>query len=98
MSASFSINARGFIRSLIAIRLRLLKTHSNRRSEMHITAIISELSRYLNAYNYSNEQMAAFWLKHKQQIAELIPGEGSKSHTSLTEKFIELDSKAAFIV
>jgi hypothetical protein len=41
--------------------------------------------------------MAGFWLSHKTQIAELIPGEGAKSHETLLDKFKKLDFEATLI-
>lgn len=93
----FNTSAKAYIKSLCSIRSRLLKTHSNHRSETHLASIVCELNRYLNAYDYNNWQMAGFWINHKTQIAELIPGEGSKTHKTLVEKFKELDKKAVFI-
>jgi hypothetical protein len=93
----FNQQARQYVLMLIRIRTMLLKCHRNHRSETNIARIITELTRYLNAYVYDNKKMAGFWLAHRTQIAELIPGEGSKSHEILYETFIKLDFEASIL-
>lgn len=90
----FNQLAKQYIQKLIRIRTKLLKSHLNRRDETNIAFIICEFNRYLNAYDYNNWQMAGFWLSRETQIAELIPGEGSKTHDKLIGEFKKLDYQA----
>ena len=90
----FNQLARQYIQKLIRIRKMLLKSNLNRRDQVYLRQIVTNLDKYLLAFNYSNYQFAGFWEKHHHEIAELIPGEGSKSHNKLLNEFKKLDCQA----
>lgn len=56
------------------------------------SAVYAErLLAYLEAFAYSKpELIASFIFRHKDEIEEVLPGEGSKCHNKKKEEFNEL--------
>jgi hypothetical protein len=91
----YSVEAKSYIIKVARIRRLLIAKHASQKNNTEMVKAISELMLYLNAYNYTDRQMAGFWQKHKNKIYDLIPGEGSGNHNAFIQKFQNLDAQAS---
>jgi len=84
-----------FVCSLIAIRKRLLKTERSLKNKMRMAKTVENIDRLLIANRYDNDRlMASFFIRHSEELEEIIPGAGSKLHEKYQERFKSLLHKA----
>lgn len=95
--AMFTTTAKQYITMLIAIRKKLIRLNKNQANAAKLATLIQQLGLYLTAYTYDNHQMAGFWLKHRHEIQELVPGSGARNHETLQQQFNQLDQQATEI-
>lgn len=79
---------KGFIKSVVNQRKRLIQSDRSRANKMQMLNSIQRIETNLNAYPYaSNKKISGFFLRYKDEIRILIPGEGSSCHRSREEQY-----------
>lgn len=82
--------AKQWLVSVAKQRLALCKIEKSRKT-MNSAIYAERILAYLNAFAYAKpHQIGKFIISHKTEIAEIIPGEGSKCHDKKKEEFNEL--------
>ena len=82
--------AKQWLTSVARQRLRLCQKEKNRKGTQAVV-YAETIMAYLSAYSYSKpELIGSFIIRHKAEIAEILPGIGSKCHEKKKQEFNEL--------
>lgn len=88
----FSAVIKAFLNSVISERRKLNESGQSRINVMNANMICDQIYKYINAYNYSDHQAAAFFIRSADNIRFILPGPGSKNYQPRIDKFIRLYS------
>lgn len=84
------LQAKQWLTSVARQRIRLCRDKRSRK-DMNAALHAERILAYLSAFQYSKPALiGSFILRHKAEIAEIIPGEGSKCHDKKKQEFNEL--------
>lgn len=92
----FAIEARKFIESLIQIQIRIKEKGYDRDDQSVVNECRRRIQPLIEENKYrSNERMAGFWIKHREEIRYLIPTSSYKGFKALLYHFecLDRDSK-----
>ena len=87
-----------FLNPVIAERRKLNENNLSRINLSSSAQVCIEISQYINTYNYSDQQAAAFFIRHSNTIQYILPGEGSKNHRARLDKFMMLLNESYKII
>lgn len=84
------LQAKQWLISVARQRVALCKTAKSRKG-MQSGIYAERILAYLEAFSYSKPGLlAAFIIRHRAEIEEILPGEGSKCHDKKKEEFNEI--------
>lgn len=96
LQTGFTNRAKSFIMSVMKQRNRLILAEQSRKNMSDMLQIIDHLRTLLDAHDYrSPRTMAAFFLKHEEDIRSLIPGTFPNKRY---QDFIDIRDKAREII
>lgn len=87
---NFSKKTRDWLKSVIKQREYLLRIGESKVPEISARMAVEELNRYLEAYNYSDVNMAKFLLRNKEKVRAILPGNGASTHMKRRNEFRDL--------
>jgi hypothetical protein len=93
----FVQTAREFLNKLMAQRRVLIDKNISRINKKAALEAIDIISKYLEAYKYTNETMAHFIVNHFNTIQMIVPGEGSRCHEHVTRGLMKIYNQALVI-
>jgi len=92
----FATEARNYIKSLISIQGKIRGMGYERSDQRVVNECISIIQPLINRWKYSsNQKMANFWIKHREEIRYMVPTSNYKGFKALLYHFecLDRDSK-----
>lgn len=90
----YAQDARAYIEKLIRLQKKMNRKGFVRADYPALSASMQELMKYLKYYRYeTDEQMAGFWRRHRNQISLLLPRPSHVGYKKLKEEFEQLNDR-----
>lgn len=95
---TYTHRAQKFIRLAIRQRRALISSRVSKKNIALMNRHCTTLQNYLNAYRYTDKQMAGFFIRHSNEIREILPGENSKAHEKILRTYYDLYYEAKQLI
>lgn len=94
----FAYKTKAYLKKLTQLNRYLANNHKTHKNVLRLYTHCNKIDSDLMYNQYNDKQMAAYILRNKTIIQELIPGIGSNNHSHFYENWHELISRANIIV